>query len=126
MSHRPNESASLSSVGFRLNFVPYGRWLERGNVSVKYSKIPLSISPEQAAKIVSESVSGIRRTQEGNGYVYRTNSGTTLAILASDDGGEGAVLRYRTTIISPQLATARRKAREIKNALSEYQARPQR
>lgn len=93
---------------------------------MKYSKISLSISPEKAAEIVSESVSGIRRTQEGNGFVYRTNSGITLAILTSDCGGEGAILRYRTTMISPQLATARRKAREIKNALSEHHARPSR
>lgn len=90
---------------------------------MKYSQISLSISPEEAAEIVSESVSGIRRAKEGDAFVYRTNSGTTLAIISSDTRGNGeTVLRYRTTMISPQLATARRKAREIKNALSEYHA----
>lgn len=86
-----------------------------------YTEITLSIPPKQAAARISESVSGVRRTQDGDRYVYKTNSGTTLAILKPADGQEGrSILRYRTTMLSPQLAPARRKARRIRDVLEAH------
>lgn len=86
-----------------------------------YAEITLSIPPADAASRVSESVSGIRRTRDGDRYVYSSNSGTTLAILKpAADGASRSVLRYRTTMLSPQLAPARRKARRIREVLEAH------
>lgn len=86
-----------------------------------YSEVTLSISPDEAAKLISESVSGIRRTRDDDSYVYKTNSGVTLAILKPAHRHEGrSILRYRAAMISPQLAPARRKARRIRDVLSEH------
>lgn len=90
---------------------------------MKYSEVALTISSAEAADVISESVTGVRRTQDGDSYVYKTNSGTTLAILGPAPRRDAeSVLRYRSTMISPQLATARRKARAIRDALNKYYA----
>lgn len=81
----------------------------------------LSIPPDEAAALISESVRDIRRTRDGDRYVYTANSGTKLAILTPARRQEGqSVLRYRTTMISPQLASARRNARRIRDVLRPY------
>lgn len=65
---------------------------------VKYSEVAIARPPEKAARVISGSVNGLRRSQDGETYVYKTNSGITLAILEPAPRREaGAFLRYRTT-----------------------------
>lgn len=86
-----------------------------------YSEVELSIAPREAAALISESVKDVRRTRDGDRFVYKTNSGATLAIIKPVPRVDGrSSLRYRTTMISPQLAPARRKARRIRDVLGEH------
>jgi|GEM_PF-3529429 len=91
---------------------------------MQYSELLLDISLADAADAVSGSVSGLSRTTDDDTVRFRTNSGTTVAYLsdATERGGPARTrLRYRTTMMSPSMATARTKARAVRNALAEYQ-----
>lgn len=90
-----------------------------------YSELSFDISLEEAASVVSRSVSDLRRTEDDGTITFKTNSGVTVATLTtvSTTAGSGSTrLKYRTTMISPSMATARTKARQVRDALKAYQS----
>lgn len=90
---------------------------------MNYSELRLDISVDEADDILSTRVSGIRRTRSDGTILYKSNSGITIAKLKDPPRGSskgGSVLRYRTAMVSPTMATARTKARKIKDVLSAH------
>lgn len=88
-----------------------------------YSELVLDLPLDDAAVLVSRTVDGLSRTRDEGTITYRTNSGTIVAKLVdvSDESTPGVTrLRYRTTMVSPSMASARTTAREIRNALAEH------
>lgn len=91
---------------------------------MNYRSIDLSIAPKEARQRISNRVSGISVTTSVDSIEFRTSTGIHLAILSEvrlPDGATGSRLKYRTAIISPAVAHARRKATEIRSAVDEHQ-----
>lgn len=89
-----------------------------------YSELSLDVPLEEAASVVSRSVSDLRRTEDDGTVTFKTNSGVTVATLtdASTTSASGRTrLKYRTTMISPSMASARTKARQVRDALQAYE-----
>lgn len=90
---------------------------------MNYRSIDLDIPPEEAREIINATVTGVRSKDRGTDIVYTTPGGYTIAFLTSisiRDGEPGTRLKYRTAMISPSAAHARRRAWKIKSVLSRY------
>lgn len=89
---------------------------------MNYDVVTLAVAPEEAHDRITAAVSGLRTSESNGGYEYRTSRGFHLATVSeqrTDDGDRYARLRYRTAIVSPTAAHARRKARAIKDAVAD-------
>lgn len=92
---------------------------------MNYRSVDLDISPEEAADIIRSTDIDVRSRTQGNEIKFTTPGGYHVASLSPTtlpDGSRGVSLKYRTTIIAPFAAHARRTARRIKATLTEYQA----
>lgn len=87
---------------------------------MNYRTIDLQIDFDEARGCVDERVSGINARGHGPTIEYTTPAGFHLATLTDLDrpGGEGGTrLKYRTVLLAPYAAHARRKASEIHEAV---------
>lgn len=92
---------------------------------MNYRSIVLEISLEEAADIIRSADIEVRSRTRGNEIDFTTLGGYHVASLsptALPDGSPVSRLRYRTALVAPYAAHARRRARRIKAALTEYQA----
>jgi hypothetical protein len=90
---------------------------------MNYESIDLVLSPGEARELVGTRVSGIDVRRFGDRYEFVSPLGYHLAELAPvrlPDGEGGSRLTYRTAMVSPIAANARRKASEIRTALADY------
>ena len=90
---------------------------------MNYESIDLALDPDEARSIVTERVSGLTVREFGDRYEFTSPLGYHLAELSETrlgDGERGARLTYRTAMVSPIAANARRKAREIRSALDAH------
>ncbi|QOS13432.1 uncharacterized protein HfgLR_20985 (plasmid) [Haloferax gibbonsii] len=90
---------------------------------MKYETLDLTIPKEQARDVIAARVDGVRIREFHEYYEFTSLSGFHLAELSDrrlPNGERGARIKYRTAIVSPVAATARSKAREIKNAVEKY------
>lgn len=90
---------------------------------MNYRSIELDIPLDEAREIVNATVTGVRSKSQGTDIVYTTPGGYHIAVLTpiTIRGGEsGTRLKYRTAMVSSSAAHARRRARNIKSALSKY------
>lgn len=90
---------------------------------MRFETILLSLERDEARELISDRVSDIRSNTTNGEIEYRTNAGILLAVLSetvlpSDE--TGSKLRYRTVMISPQLAHARTQAQAIKRAVESF------
>ena len=89
---------------------------------MNYDVITLAVPPGEAHDRITAAVSGLRTTESNGGYEYRTSRGFHLATVSehrTDDGERYSTLRYRTAIVSPTAAHARRTANRIKDAVGD-------
>lgn len=87
---------------------------------MQYSTIDLTLDTETARERILARVSGITCRETDGSIVFRSSSGFHLAELTEvtlPNGETGTRLSYRTTILSPTAATARRKAKRIRDAV---------
>lgn len=94
---------------------------------VTYETIYLTLTPEEAAQIISRQVSHLRRRQDGKTIEFRLNSGLHLATLSEAtlaSGRQGAKLRYRSSMIRPHFLYARNTAHQIRDVVEEYRTTP--
>ena len=87
---------------------------------MNYRTVVLSADLETARRHISERVDGLSITAAPKSVEYRTSSGFHLATLSEvtlPDGRQRTRLKYRTAIVSPSIAHARRKASEIRSAV---------
>ena len=95
-----------------------------GEPSMNYQSIDLNISPEEAAAIIRSTDIDVWSRTQGNEIEFTTPGGYHVASLSPTslpNGTRGARLRYRTVMIAPFAVHARRRARNIKAALVDYQ-----
>lgn len=89
---------------------------------MNYESVLLDLDFEEAEALVGRRVSGLStRTVQGS-IEYFSGTGHHLAELSTTtlpNGKSGSKLTYRTAIISPTEAHARRRAKEIYGAVSE-------
>ena len=89
---------------------------------MNYDVVTLAAPPGEAHDRITAAVSGLRTSESNGGYEYRTARGFHVATISerrSDDGEQYSTLRYRTAIVSPTAAHARRTANRIKNAVAD-------
>lgn len=94
--------------------------------SVNYQSIDLALAPDEARDIVAERVPGVTIREFRDRYEFVSPIGYHLAELSETrlpNGDRGAELTYRTAMISPVAARARRKAEAIREALSDHRYR---
>lgn len=85
-----------------------------------YRTIDVQIDFDDARGCVDERVSGISVRDHGTTIEYKTSAGFHLATLTDLEppGGEGGTrLKYRTVLLAPYAAHARRKASKIHEAV---------
>jgi hypothetical protein len=90
---------------------------------MNYDSVDLVLPPGEARELVRAQVSGIDVRTLGDRYEFVSPLGYHLAELAPvglPDGERGTRLTYRTAMVSPVAANARRKAAEIRAALADY------
>ena len=95
---------------------------------MNYRTVDLSADLETAHQYISERVDGLSVTASSTSMEYRTSSGFHLATLSevtSPEGKQRTRLKYRTAIVSPSIAHARRKATEIRSAVDHLTVREQ-
>lgn len=92
-----------------------------------YDTIYLDISKEEAARMISKKVSGIRRRRAEKSYRYEIGGGLHLATLSDatvESGEQGSKLRYRTSVVRPHLIRAWSKAKAIRAAVDDHRTVP--
>ena len=95
---------------------------------MNYRSVDLSVDLETARRHISEQVDGLSVTTSSRSVEYRTSSGFHLATLSEvtlPNGERRTRLKYRTAIVSPAIAHARRKATEIRSAVDPLTGREQ-
>jgi hypothetical protein len=91
---------------------------------MRYGTVYLDVEADEARRRIADRCPGVRARTLGDRTEYRTNAGYLLATLSegvSPEGTEGSKLRYRTATISGHHAHARRAARRIREAVSEFE-----
>ena len=87
---------------------------------MNYRSIDLPVEMETAHRSISQRVDGLSVTATPNRVEFRTPSGFHLATLTEYtllNGERSTRIKYRTAMISPSVAHARRKANEIRSAV---------
>lgn len=83
----------------------------------------LGIDRETARSLIVERINSIRSRELDAVTEFSTPTGFHLAELSATsfpDGSEGSTLRYRTAMISPVAANARRKSAQIRDTVKEH------
>ncbi|MFC7168687.1 hypothetical protein [Halobium salinum] len=94
---------------------------------MNYAVLDLTLDAEAARDRVVDRVSGVSVRSADDRYEFLTPSGFHLAELSNatlPDGEHGSRLTYRTAMVSPVAASARRKAEAVCAALAPYRYRP--
>lgn len=89
---------------------------------MNYETVLVDLPLDAARRRVLERVNGVAVRERGGAVEVHGNAGHHLATLAPatlPDGSAGTRLRYRTAMVSPVHATARRRARAVYDALAD-------
>ena len=92
---------------------------------MNYRSMVLNITPEEAAEIIRSTDIEVRSRTRGNEIEFTTPGGyhvASLSPISLPDGSRGARLKYRTALVAPFAAHARRSARTIKATMTDYRA----
>lgn len=91
-----------------------------------YETTTLSISKEEARQLIADRLQDLSVTVAGETIEFRSNAGVLLAVLSDTSlpaGERGAILRYRTTLISPSFSHARSQAQIIRRTVDQYETK---